>query len=1631
MTLFSGQDSNQEFSFLQDFKMYLKLLKFCKDRSTALPPDSPLTKDHFLLLHRSPVKLFSDMVIEEGMTSTDIEKYASLLGFNLPHILSSEICSTLDSVPHANPDVRQAPINSYTSVSVLNSSNIVGPARHPAKSVEGLLMSVHDELKCQLELVQKLHKSKDGHLKLHQLNIKQMQSVLAATWELQYIDIRLLQPGAQTLVFYCNLANLIWVHCLVYLSSAPSLENLWLKSLVGGNNFQQMVAMNSFAYQVGTLGIMTLWEVRQLALGVKLMRPMGTPSLQSYAPTTDSFDPLSLFVVSSGSKYSPKLEVLSADNLEKQLQKSVHDYIQHWIDIQTDRVSVPSLVYQYIHGTGQNMCVFLKDYVGSLFPNEGCYPVSCLPDEEMSNIVLSYGSKMPLNTSNVDEPIITWRSNRNLCNSILQYIKSYSPVVSLLLCELLKDPLCCESPNESDDEAQEALEGTFASNLLFHSLQQFPCLERICKRIDVVTISEFFHNNTLLCSLHSAVPKKLIWSRLDVLAREQKWEAILDLLKALSPLQTSCDPMLSVALDLVLLELTFKYRESVDSWLFCEQIKCIYIKARCVISESIFWPGEVCIRLLKCISKSPEIRNYPDMFFRTRTLLDSITIYQKLVDFCGRVQWNSWQEVRTISQTRPAHVLEQIVSLQNVDICVAWLDLLNISEKHTYLIDTNIFILLLNDTEDRLQVVEKLLLSISNKRAAKICFEVLGKVYRLPSLQFCIRFLKLHCMDEFDVISKESIETIFIGIQMLKSVPVHIQSECLPIVCSPHLMLEQLIMNVQLEAAEQMLFSVRGQLLELPAKSPLSIAALDSMFRQYAEKALEFGITKGSSTSTMSERSILDSLSSFSGNKDYTVPSVVPTKIEWVPNEQASVCMDCQIATFTMFNRRHHCRRCGRVVCAQCSPNRMLVQGYGTLKVRVCNSCHSKLCEDLVTPETQTSTATESFVSIPPENVWRLSNDSSLNDTIRGEFAFEHAPSVSLCLSILKLHSESAACPNFLVDSCETILSYLSPHRGVPNPEADYGFVIEMCRSLVVAAKVKCAQWGYISDEPNCDQRLSKIDLLSLLVTHGCAALIPDKTSIHGLRRLQTQLLESELWQLALEVSTKAGLEKIGVWTSWGKALLRGGQWKEARDKFSHCFPISSRVNKSGPDAPLLTDILQILENSPLYTEKEISQNVESINSFNNRHFRSPAIAVLNSLSSLKSISQGKFIESQAPGTVQPQVYAECCYYLKEYGSHASYLQFLVRHTDFKGTVEHTLSYSVDPQIFFENVYMPCLRRGQITPLHSAITVADPSLAKWTIYLRGIGSALEKRKLLNTLYEVQRWSKDHVRAAMTCIRFYHLNASSYTDLVGNINHLTRAQLHLEDALAVATASPKLPKHNDGTNFFSTEKCSETLWLQLSPKELDHHLSTIELQKELTKFLSAYEANGHTLFEAAFSFPHVFAEPLVHGLPTLFGSTADRLLLSGLCLFCGKNVEEGYGIVFRIIEGFHLPGHEIYEAVAVALFHSGRLPEISQLLNCIRSSGVTHPSVVCDSVIMACVRELPRQPNASEIDFLARNIYDQSLKIQAFISCGQLKSAYLLAVKYERLEDIEKILEEAERLGQSAIKNICLKRLGRL
>ena len=61
-------------------------------------------------------------------------------------------------------------------------------------------------------------------------------------------------------------------------------------------------------------------------------------------------------------------------------------------------------------------------------------------------------------------------------------------------------------------------------------------------------------------------------------------------------------------------------------------------------------------------------------------------------------------------------------------------------------------------------------------------------------------------------------------------------------------------------------------------------------------------------------------------------------KTEWVHDDATDLCRLCS-AEFTITKRRHHCRRCGQVLCADCTSNTFPLDGIRPPS-RVCDLCH-------------------------------------------------------------------------------------------------------------------------------------------------------------------------------------------------------------------------------------------------------------------------------------------------------------------------------------------------------------------------------------------------------------------------------------------------------------------------------------------------------------------------------------------------------------------------------------------------------------------------------------------------------------------------------------------------------------------
>lgn len=107
---------------------------------------------------------------------------------------------------------------------------------------------------------------------------------------------------------------------------------------------------------------------------------------------------------------------------------------------------------------------------------------------------------------------------------------------------------------------------------------------------------------------------------------------------------------------------------------------------------------------------------------------------------------------------------------------------------------------------------------------------------------------------------------------------------------------------------------------------------------------------------TISTSSVLDYLSSSFSNRsnineqvqqttksststqppEFVVPPAIPSRQLWISDDEVNICMCCNDAQFSMFNRRHHCRRCGRVVCKPCSQQMTVIKGR---LERTCKNC--------------------------------------------------------------------------------------------------------------------------------------------------------------------------------------------------------------------------------------------------------------------------------------------------------------------------------------------------------------------------------------------------------------------------------------------------------------------------------------------------------------------------------------------------------------------------------------------------------------------------------------------------------------------------------------------------------------------
>ncbi|XP_074548541.1 zinc finger FYVE domain-containing protein 26 [Halichoeres trimaculatus] len=1071
------------------------------------------------------------------------------------------------------------------------------------------------------------------------------------------------------------------------------------------------------------------------------------------------------------------------------------------------------------------------------------------------------------------------------------------------------------------------------------------------------------------------------------------------------------------------------------------------LRGRVALQALERWPLSACLELLEfCL-------NDPNTESSLRTDLElkkkELDIYHWMLALKPPLPWATWQELRTESKTNSESLLCMMVEAKEFDLCARWVELYPVSEQLRLQLQTEHLLHLLE--KGQMDEAFQLLEAVSDFAVGlDVCERALDRRPGLAACHFLADYLTLHFQRQVSPARRRHIHALHLGSKVLLTLPPAARQDYFPLLSEPLLMLEQLLMNLKVDWAEVAVRTLRSLL--IGQEAGFGAEDIDKLLSDYSCKALDFSCAPRRRSRSDSLVSLQDALlqcpaqdncslsysqidsptastgSTPSHTLSYTSsdrerdrnsagrkrrssskfqpPDQPPARKDWVPDTQQHVCMVCKRERFTMFNRRHHCRRCGRLVCNACSEHTMPVEGCPGEEVRVCDQCyayfHPDSDDELEPAEVAgspvvTENALDGMLHLPEvvQQQIQLSTNSAENQLLRSEFYYEQAPSAYLCVAILSLHSDQTACGHQLISHCRAL------SRKLTNPEVDACLLNDIMRQLLFSAKLMFVRVGRSQDLALCDSYISKVDVLKILVTANYKYIpsLDDILETAAVTRLRNQLLEAEHYQLAVEVSTKSGLDPSAVWQAWGMASLKAGNLTGAREKFARCLKAPMDRNQLNLGPLLLQEIIQHLENS---VHPSLAQPLGE--------------DILASLWELEeALCEAGPLDRPETPSQSTSLQQECLYYLNTYGTHLALISFYMRRDCMTDALTYLLNKECPDEVFLEGVLQPSLQRGNLSMLQGTLEKLDPGLESCSRYLIASCQFLQRRGYYNTLYQIQQFMMDHVRAAMTCIRFFTHGASSYLQLGEQQRWLVRAKEHLRTYL----------QEQQGRGAGRRRSQVNSFRKMMSSSDVSRHMNTIELQLEVTRFLHRCETAGTS--KAPQSSTPSSKSPGSSTPPTLFGGSPVKVEVACKVMLGGKNIEEGFGIAYRVIQDFQLEAQAVYVRAGQRLIRQKQYGAARQLLKCVSESG-TATKNDCDALILSCVSVADKGPaDAKELESLILESKSTETKIKAYLLCSKLRPAYLLAVKLESSRAgplVQEVLQAAEGAQDSVMQNIC-------
>lgn len=517
---------------------------------------------------------------------------------------------------------------------------------------------------------------------------------------------------------------------------------------------------------------------------------------------------------------------------------------------------------------------------------------------------------------------------------------------------------------------------------------------------------------------------------------------------------------------------------------------------------------ELASHLIRNILLSNRVNEVPiEEIEQLKKYLSDITLYAHIgraTTMTDLLPYDAWTKVMDISRVAPDRLLKSLIERNQFELCYHWIQTVSLQEIEIKSQFIDLFMSKIeenrnNDEESFINVCKVILKII----VQQMDFSFLLKLRNRTLLQYLLDFLIENSTSENHIYNNYKITLSIFDIISFKDA-----DTLWDLAETPLLIIEQYILNSKFETLSRILQTIRplvkGNECTICANLPkwdasfigdlslshsffvdykdhaTSIECIDQILRTYAAKALDFRIGSGKMISEMGQKSLNKANSMDSLCKTFIMPRETPDKSNWIKDDETTHCMCCKRSVFTMLTRRHHCRRCGRVVCHSCSTKRLLIPKlYENVMVRVCDDCH-KQTNEAQTSKTENIPSPTVEKSPPPPSMpllsssiaailetneqpigtrigwmYRFTGDLKHDSLLREEFSFEYPPSASLCLNLISMHTPGQNCCNFLLSYCKKFEALLKPLKpGQSNPEVDYAFVTRILYCLSFAAKV-------------------------------------------------------------------------------------------------------------------------------------------------------------------------------------------------------------------------------------------------------------------------------------------------------------------------------------------------------------------------------------------------------------------------------------------------------------------------------------------------------------------------------------------------------------------------------------------------